>query len=74
MNVVPKLITFNDFDVGCKTYDEAAGAFQAVDGGFEKPFAIFTFEVFFGQREFLHEEAFRPGVELQDYLLAIVMM
>ena len=72
MNVVPKLITFDDLDVGSKTYDEAAGAFKAVDCGFKEPFAVLPLQVFLCQGEFLQEEALCPSVELQDYLLVEV--
>jgi hypothetical protein len=39
-DVFPQLVAFYDLDVSRKTYDEAAGAFEAMDGGPEKPFTI----------------------------------
>ena len=47
-------IPLDDLDVGRKANDKAAGAFQAVDGSTEEPFAVFALEVLLGQREFLH--------------------
>ena len=65
LDVVEEFFAFEDLDVGGEAEDEAGGAFEAVDGGGEDPFAVDAFEVFFGQGVFLHEEGLGAGVELE---------
>ena len=65
LDVVEEFFAFEDFDVGGEAEDEAGGAFEAVDGGGEDPFAVDAFEVLFGEGVFLHEEGLGAGVELE---------
>ena len=64
-DVVEEFFAFEDLDVGGEAEDEAGGAFEAVDGGGEDPFAVDAFEVLFGEGVFLDEEGFGAGVELE---------
>ena len=48
-DVFPEHVAFNDLDVRRKTYDEAAGAFKAVDCGLKEPFAVLPLQVFLCQ-------------------------
>ena len=69
LDVLKELFALEDFDVGGEADDEAAGAFDAVDGGVEDPFAIYALEFLLSQREFLQEEILGAGVKLQGDVL-----
>ncbi len=65
LDVVTQLRGIYHFDVCGQSDDESAYTFEAGDGGVEEPgFAVF-FEVLLGQGEFLYEEGFGAGVELE---------
>ena len=69
LDVVQELLALEDLDVGSKSDDKAASAFDAVDGGPEHPVAIFPLQVSFRKRILLNQEALGAGVQLQDNLL-----
>ena len=69
LDVVQESLALEDLDVGGEADDEAAGAFDAVDGGLEDPGAIFPLQVSFRQWILFHQKALGTGVQLQDHLL-----